>query len=129
MLATCDRNLDGTLVVKLADPADLRRIYRARHDVYAVELAQHAANARQELSDPLDDRNVYLCVNRGDGELAGFVSITPPGGAYSIDKYLPREQVPVAFDEGLYEVRLLTVKPHRRGQVVAMLLMFAALHW
>src|ERR1051326_2702898 len=37
---------------------------------------------------------------------------------YSIDKYVSREALPFAFDDGLYEVRLLTVvKPHRGREV------------
>jgi len=128
MVTAIETISDAALCVKIADDDDLRRIYRARHDVYALELAQHQPNSRHELTDALDGHNVYLCVNRGD-ELAGFVSITAPGGRYSIDKYLSRDQVPLAFDDRLYEVRLLTVLPERRGRVVALLLMFAALQW
>lgn len=128
MVSAVKSPTDATLQVKIADPADLRRIYRARHDVYALELQQHAPNPRSELTDALDAHNVYLCVNRGD-ELAGFVSITSPGGRYSIDKYLSRDQVPLLFDDRLFEVRLLTVLPERRGRIVALLLMFAALQW
>ncbi|CAN5610200.1 hypothetical protein BH09PLA1_BH09PLA1_24840 [soil metagenome] len=128
MSTLCTPTDESILRVNVAGPEDLQRIYRARHAVYALELAQHAPNPRQELTDSLDGHNVYLCVNRGD-ELAGFVSITPPGGAYSVDKYLSRQQIPVPFDDGLYEVRLLTVMPERRGRTVALLLMFAALSW
>jgi histidinol-phosphate/aromatic aminotransferase/cobyric acid decarboxylase-like protein len=62
-----------------------------------------------------------------DDELVGFVSLTPPGGRYSIDKYIAREDLPFPIDNGLWEVRLLTVlDPWRRGPAAA-LLMYAAL--
>src|SRR6185503_8563342 len=115
--------------LSLAAESDRQRIYRLRHDVYAAELRQHTLNAKGQLRDPLDDTNVYL-VAKAAGEIAGFISLTPPGRpAYSIDKYFPRETLPFAIDDTLYEVRLLTVvKPHR-GRELATLLMYAAFRW
>jgi hypothetical protein len=85
-----------------------------RHQVYAEELHQHPTTHDRMLSDSLDAFNAYI-VAKIDGQLVGFVSITPPGfGRYSIDKYLARENVDLSFDEGLYEMRILTVaRPHR----------------
>jgi histidinol-phosphate/aromatic aminotransferase/cobyric acid decarboxylase-like protein len=116
-------------VLETATVEDRIAIYRARHEVYARELCQHAANAAGRLRDLLDDDNVYL-VARVDGELGGFVSITPAGRpTYSIDKYFSRAALPFPVDDGLCEVRLLTVlKPHR-GRELAMLLMYGALRW
>jgi len=112
-----------------ADENDRGQIYRLRHAVYARELGQHPENGDGVLRDRLDDSNVYL-VARQAGELAGFVSITPPeGGGYSVDKYLPRGGWPFPCDDGLFEVRLLTVVRERRHQEVAPLLMYAALRW
>jgi histidinol-phosphate/aromatic aminotransferase/cobyric acid decarboxylase-like protein len=67
--------------------------------------------------------NVYLVATIA-GEIAGFVSITPPGEAgYSIDKYFARHDLPLRFDDDLYEVRLLTVTgAHRAGRVAALLM-------
>ena len=119
-----------TLVrIARADQADRARIYRRRHAVYAAELGQHAANELGSLSDSLDGFNHYLVAKIGE-ELAGFVSITPPGHAsYSIDKYFSRAELPFAFDEALHEVRLLTVPAPRRGGRTAALLMYAAYRW
>ena len=88
-----------------------------RHDVYAQELRQHPTNSDLLLRDSLDDFNHYITAHV-DRELAGFISITPPGfGKYSIDKYIAREDVPVPFDDGLYEFRILTVaKQHRSSR-------------
>jgi hypothetical protein len=70
--------------------------------------------------------NVYLVATIA-GEVAGFVSITPPGSAgYSIDKYFARADLPLCYDDGLYEVRLLTVTAARRSGRIAALLMYGA---
>jgi len=120
---------ESAFILALASARDREQIYRLRHDVYAEELGQHHPNAAGALSDPLDAVNIYL-VARMDGELAGFISITPPGATgYSIDKYAARETLPFVFDDKLYEVRLLTVlKPHR-GSELATLLMYGAYRW
>jgi histidinol-phosphate/aromatic aminotransferase/cobyric acid decarboxylase-like protein/GNAT superfamily N-acetyltransferase len=113
----------------LATHEDRETIYRIRHEVYARELGQHPVNGRGFLDDSLDGWNVYLVAKVGR-EIAGFISITPPGtAAYSIDKYFARDSLPFAVEPDLYELRLLTVlKPHR-GRELAPLLMYAALRW
>lgn len=109
------------------DGADRDGVYAMRHDVYAVELGQHAINDARRLSDALDAHNRYL-VAEAEGRMIGFISLTPPGApSFSIEKYLKREQIPARFDDGLWEVRLLTVaREHRRGPA-ALMLMRAAL--
>ncbi len=115
--------------INTATNADREAIYRARHEVFARELGQHLVNPQGRLTDNLDTFNDYL-VARHRGCLAGFVSITPPGhGAYAIDKYLDRGELPFACDDALYEVRLLTVLPAHRHRPIAGLLMYAALRW
>jgi histidinol-phosphate/aromatic aminotransferase/cobyric acid decarboxylase-like protein/GNAT superfamily N-acetyltransferase len=119
----------ASYVLGLADAADREEIFHLRHEIYARELGQHATNRTGTLRDSLDIANIYLTARCG-GEIAGFISITPPGApAYSIDKYFPRTALPFAFDDQLYEVRLLTVLQPHRGRELAMLLMYAAYRW
>src|SRR5258708_7170961 len=108
--------------IRLADAHDRDHVARLRHDVYARELGQHTVNSAARLRDTLDDYNVLL-VARAAGEIAGFISITPPGrGPFSIDKYFSRDALPFAFDSRLYEVRILTVvKPHRGRELATLL--------
>lgn len=114
------------LSLHIADAGDRECIYAMRHRVYATELGQHGENAEGRLTDALDATNVYLVAKTG-GEITGFVSITPPGGAgYSIDKYFARDELPLRFDDGLFEVRLLTVTSASRASRVAALLMYGA---
>ena len=117
------------LKLALATDEDRETIYGLRHEVYGRELAQHRTNDGKQLRDSLDRGNIYLVASVGE-ELIGFVSVTPPGlPAYSIDKYLPREELPFPFDGQLYEVRLLTVIKPNRGRPIAALLMYAAFRW
>ena len=117
------------LTIRLASPADRERIYGLRHEIYALELGQHAPNAAGRLEDSLDGFNEYIVA--ADGErIAGFVSITAPDApSWSIDKYFERADLGLSFDEGLYEVRLLTVAGPWRGGPAAALLMHAILRW
>lgn len=149
---------DGRIKIALATERDRQTIYRLRHEVYARELAQHEENPQGSLSDPLDAFNTYITAKSPPrkvepkarlsgptrptretiledsdrlpgGEIAGFISITPPGHQYSVEKYLSRSELPFAVDKGLYEVRLLTVVEHHRARPIAPLLMYAALRW
>jgi histidinol-phosphate/aromatic aminotransferase/cobyric acid decarboxylase-like protein/GNAT superfamily N-acetyltransferase len=117
--------------IGIATAEEREAIYRLRHEVYAVEIGQHRVNHRGRLTDALDDVNIYL-VARCAGEVAGFVSLTPPTGSeacYSIDKYFTRAELPFPVDSGLFEVRLLTVRRDYRGTKLAGLLMYAAFRW
>ncbi|WP_207757170.1 aminotransferase class I/II-fold pyridoxal phosphate-dependent enzyme [Nonomuraea cypriaca] len=117
------------LEIRPGTAADREWIYRLRHEVYARELGQHAPNQAERLTDALDGDNVYLVAANG-AEPAGFVSVTPPwAGRYSIDKYLSRDGDPLLGQDGLFEIRILTVAPRWRGSAAAVLLMHAALRW
>ena len=112
-----------------ATQADRDSIYRLRHDVYATELGQHAIQENATLSDVLDESNIYITA-KIRGELAGFISITPPSlGHYSIEKYLRRDELPIRLDERTYEIRILTVSRTHRHSRVASYLMYAAFRW
>jgi histidinol-phosphate/aromatic aminotransferase/cobyric acid decarboxylase-like protein/GNAT superfamily N-acetyltransferase len=117
------------LTLRVARPSDRRSIYRLRHAVYAEEIGQHPVQASGQLSDALDEKNIYLVALRGR-QLCGFISITPPrADTFSLSKYFPNQPLPFASDDTTYEVRLLTVHPTHRGSQVASLLMYAALRW
>ena len=119
----------GKLRIALATERDRPAIYGMRHDVYAIELGQHAVQQNSILSDALDDNNIYITA-KIQGELAGFISVTPPGlGRYSIEKYVDRDELPIRLDERTYEVRILTVSRLHRHSRAAWYLMYAAFRW
>ena len=107
----------ATIEICLATQEDRTAIYRLRHEVYAQELGQHQVQVDGELHDEIDAWNVYI-VARVEGLIAGFISVTPPGNpSYSVEKYFPRETLPFPVNEGLFEIRLLTVLRKHRGRV------------
>lgn len=118
-----------TFALSLATPEEREQIYAIRHQIYARELGQYATNAAGLLRDPLDEINDYIVATHGK-EVVGFVAVTPPSAhGYSIDKYFRRDDLPLTFDMGLYEVRLLTVTPPFRHSPLSGLLMYAALRF
>ena len=120
---------DRRIVIAEATGEIRERIYVARHRVYALEIGQYLPNVEERLTDSLDATNRYF-VAMCHGELAGFISVTPPGGAgYSIDKYFTRDELPFTVDGGLFEIRLLTVLPGHRASELAAALMMAAFRW
>ena len=114
--------------IALATAEQRRSIYAVRHAVYGVELGQHATNPAQQLTDALDEFNIYIVAER-EGKLLAFVSITPPGSGYSIDKYFPRARLPLQFDQDLFEVRLLTVLAEHRRTLLSAAMVYAALRY
>lgn len=120
---------DVRTVLTIADARDREQIYRIRHHVYATELAQHPENPAGELVDRLDAINVYLVAKRSETVL-GFAAVTPPGDlGYSLEKYFRRAEVPLTFDDALYEIRLLTVIHPARRSDLASLLMYGAFRY
>ncbi len=121
----------GRLVISLATDRDRQIIYRLRHEIYARELGQQEENPDGVLTDPFDAFNTYVVASL-DGEIAGFISVTPPGGPtrrYSIEDHLPLADLPFPVDDGLYEYRWLTVVEPYRERGIASLMMYAALRW
>src|ERR1700693_2439682 len=81
---------DASCVLGLAHADDREEIYRLRHEIYARELGQHSTTQAGALRDHLEEGNIYLTARCG-GEIAGFISITPPcAPVFSIDKYFAR---------------------------------------
>ena len=118
--------MDKKLRICYAENEDRKSIYELRHDIYAKELGQHKATALGYLQDELDAHNTYILIKRGSAVL-GFISITSPGSAkFSVDKYFDRSLTPYAFDEELFEVRLLSVVKESRNSWLALALMHAA---
>lgn len=117
------------LILTIASNLDRQEIYKIRHLIYAQELNQHEANSSQQLSDDLDAENKYIVAKAGN-QILGFISITTPNSKkYSVDKYFSRSDIPYAFDEYLYEIRLLTVLEKNRNSYIALGLMYAAFRW
>jgi histidinol-phosphate/aromatic aminotransferase/cobyric acid decarboxylase-like protein/predicted GNAT family N-acyltransferase len=122
-------NTEHRLKISVAGADELESIYRLRHDVYATELGQYESRSDESLPDAGDVASVYIVASL-DGKFAGFVGITHPNSPqYSVDKFLSRDDIPLTFDDQLYEIRALTVKEDLRGFQMATCLMYAAFRW
>ncbi|MBK3519368.1 aminotransferase class I/II-fold pyridoxal phosphate-dependent enzyme [Carboxylicivirga marina] len=120
---------NSKIAISLATDKDRDRIYHLRHDVFGSELRQHSENESGILRDKLDDFNTYI-IAKIDDDIVGFISITAPDkNLYSIDKYFDREELPFVANEGLYEMRILTVVKAHRGKPIALALMWGAFRW
>ena len=117
------------IVIREATESDRTAVFRARHTVYADELGQYETRPDGILPDAAGLEAVYL-VAFVDGELGGFIGITPPESPrFSVDRFIPRDALPIPVDHRLYEVRALTVLKPLRGQPIAAALMYAAFRW
>lgn len=117
------------VTLALANSVDRTEIYRARHNVYATELGQYESRPDGILQDAPGIDGVYIAASI-NGKIVGFVGITPPiSPKFSVDRYLPRNEIPIMFNEYLYEIRALTVLRNFRGSLIAGALMYAALRW
>lgn len=120
---------DKIIEISFASSTDRDKIYHLRHEVFGSELMQHPENELKILRDKLDDFNTYITA-KIDSEIVGFISITPPDeNNYSIDKYFKRTDLPFKVDDGLYEMRILTVVKAHRGKPIALALMWGAFRW
>jgi histidinol-phosphate/aromatic aminotransferase/cobyric acid decarboxylase-like protein len=120
---------DKIIEISIASNTDRKKIYHLRHDVFSSELMQHSENELKILRDKLDDFNTYITA-KINNEIVGFISITPPDeNNYSIDKYFNRTDLPFKIDDGLYEMRILTVVKAYRGKPIALALMWGAFRW
>ena len=115
------------ITVKIADQKEREEIYKYRYKIYSLELKQHKENPEKMLKDAIDEINTYIIVKINDN-IAGFVSITPPGGKYGLDKYIDRTEFPYIYDN-MFEGRLFSVLEEFRGTNTAMLLFFAILRY
>ena len=91
------RQKNEKIRISLATDRDRDTIYQIRHAVYARERRQHLENREERLSDAIDAFNIYITASL-NGEILGFVSVTPPGQPiYSISKYFQKDDLPFAL--------------------------------
>ena len=121
--------MTSKIQITLGTKDNTELIDHIRHDVYAAELGQFDAQPDGTLHDRPEVGSIYLVAYENEG-LVGFVGITPPTSpAYSIDHYIERGATGLEFDEGLFEIRALTVIDQSRGTRIAPALMYAAFRW
>jgi len=85
---------------------------------YALELSQYESRPYGVLPDTENLHSICI-VDTIDGEIAGFIGITPPSSLlFSVDRYLHRNEITFMFDHRLSEIRALTVLRSFCGRVI-----------
>ncbi len=105
------------LVFKQADADwEFEQIHQLNYQVFAKEIAQHAADGSGILIDRLHERSNYFIARRGD-RVVGMVSVhdDPP---FSIESRLSSPDILEALGTRLLEVRLLAIDPEARHSMV-----------
>ena len=117
------------LRISEASAEERAAVYELRHETYAVELGQYAAQPGQTLPDADEVESVYLVAILG-AELVGFVGVTPPHSPrFSVENHLAGHPEKFVRDAQMFEIRALTVRSARRGSLIVAALLYAAFRW
>jgi GNAT superfamily N-acetyltransferase len=115
--------------VAVASPDQRMEIIRICTEAYAAADPSGSPATPWDLAPVLDQQSVYLIATR-PRQVLGFIGITPPTcPRYALETYLSRDQIPIAFDAHVYELRLLTVARAYQRTRLAALLMYGAFRW
>jgi histidinol-phosphate/aromatic aminotransferase/cobyric acid decarboxylase-like protein len=117
------------ILIRLSSDDDRARVATMRHEVYASELGQYPTNDEGTIVDAGPQEWVEILAEM-DGELAGFVRVTPPTAhSYSLDRYAERADWGELDFSQTFEVRTLTVAERYRNTFVTLALLYAAYQW
>jgi predicted N-acetyltransferase YhbS len=116
------------IIVKFAETEDeFAQVHKLNYETFVEEIPQHSGNETRVLVDKLHEKNLYI-VALVKGELVGMVAINDVR-PFSLDHKIPEiEKHLPAFSKAL-EIRLLSVKPTRRGGKVFFLLARKIVEW
>lgn len=98
-----------------ASEDDFAALRRLNHEIFALELGQHAGTASGLLIDGFESKSRFLLAWRGN-RLVGMVSLhsEPP---YSVERRLADPSLLDRYPGGKLEVRLLAIRPDERNRM------------
>jgi hypothetical protein len=120
--------MNNKITVKFAETEDeLIQVHKLNYETFVEEIPQHGPNHRKILVDKLHEKNKYI-IAVYEGEVLGMVAINDER-PFSLDIKIPEiEKHLPPFDKAL-EIRLLSVKPNKRGGKVFFLLAKKIVEW
>jgi hypothetical protein len=120
--------MNNKITVKFAESEEeLKQVHKLNYETFVEEIPQHGPNNRKILVDKLHEKNKYI-IAVCDGEVLGMVAINDER-PFSLDVKIPEiERHLPPFDKAL-EIRLLSVKPNKRGGKVFFLLAKKIVEW
>jgi aspartate aminotransferase-like enzyme/ribosomal protein S18 acetylase RimI-like enzyme len=109
--------MDRDLVFKIADEdSELVQIHELNYETFVEEIPQHTPNSEKTLVDKFHSENIYIiCLEQG--ELLGMLAVRD-ARPFSLDKKLESLDSYLPPADSVCEIRLLSVRPERRGRRV-----------
>ena len=120
--------MEEQIVVKFAETeSELIQVHKLNYETFVEEIPQHEENQTRVLVDKLHEKNKYIIALIGE-EVVGMVAVNDER-PFSLDLKIPdiEKHLP-AFNKAL-EIRLLSVKPHKRGGKIFFLLARKIVEW
>ncbi|MFI5150325.1 MAG: GNAT family N-acetyltransferase [Bacteroidia bacterium] len=116
------------IIVKFAETEEeFRQVHKLNYETFVEEIPQHSENQTKILVDKLHEKNKYIVALFQD-EVVGMVAINDLR-PFSLDAKIPEiEKHLPPFDKAL-EIRLLSVKPTKRGGRVFFMLAQKIVEW
>ena len=98
---------------RAATPLDLEQVHQLNYATFVEEIPQHQPNPERRLQDRLLDRSTtYVGVEAG--EVVAMVTVCDER-PFSIDRKVPNVDTLVPRFENPCEIRLLAIRPDKRG--------------
>ncbi len=122
------RTMSSRITFKIADrKEEFEQIHRLNYETFVEEIPQHAANDSGVLVDKYHFKNHYAIAIQ-HGELIGMVAFSDVR-PFSLDYKIPDIQNHLPPFEHAIEIRLLSVKPHKRGGTIFFKLVGKIAEW
>jgi len=105
------------VIFRAATPEDLKQVHRLNYATFVEEIPQHAPNSDRVLVDPLVGKStMYVGVEPGAAgeEVVAMVAVCGER-PFSIDRKIPNVDELLPPFERPCEIRLLSIRPDRRG--------------
>jgi hypothetical protein len=116
------------IIVKFAETEnELEQVHRLNYETFVEEIPQHESNQSKILVDKLHEKNKYI-VALVQEEVVGMVALNEIR-PFSLDLKIPEIETHLPPFNKALEIRLLSVKPTKRGGKVFFLLARKIVEW
>jgi GNAT superfamily N-acetyltransferase len=116
------------IIVKFAETEEeLAQVHKLNYQTFVEEIPQHEGNNNKVLVDKLHEKNKYI-IALIEGQLVGMVAVNDQR-PFSLDLKIPDIEKHLPPFQKALEIRLLSVKPDKRGGKIFFLLARKIVEW
>jgi predicted N-acetyltransferase YhbS len=116
------------ITIKFAETEEeLAQVHKLNYETFVEEIPQHEGNQNKILVDKLHEKNLYIIAVLNK-ELVGMVALNDRR-PFSLDAKIPEIESHLPPFRKALEIRLLSVKPTKRGGKVFFLLARKIVEW